>query len=156
MLTLRSPLNRAKITIGLCAAMADVLWHRERRSQPALPAISAAESRNSRAPAPVRVLGAQAFASKAWVLTAEAALKKLERTEKLTWAPSRARGPACGMCARSESYFRSSSCPVHEPRTRRILLRPAALSFCFARVPSTCFAIASALAVAPSKAAQFL
>jgi signal transduction histidine kinase len=74
----------------------------------------------------------------------------------LRHAPSRARGPACGVCSRSEFYFRSSSCPVHEPRTRRILLRPTALSFCFAKVPSTCFAIASALAVAPSKAAQFL
>ena len=35
---------------------------------------------------PVRVLGAQAFASKSEALKAEAALKKLERTEKLAWA----------------------------------------------------------------------
>ena len=35
---------------------------------------------------PVRVLGAQAFASKSEALRAEAALKKLNRTKKLAWA----------------------------------------------------------------------
>lgn len=35
---------------------------------------------------PVRVLGAQPFANKSAALTAEAALKKLGRTEKLAWA----------------------------------------------------------------------
>ena len=35
---------------------------------------------------PVRVLGAQAFASKSEALKAEAALKKFDRTEKLAWA----------------------------------------------------------------------
>jgi len=35
---------------------------------------------------PVRVLGAQALASKSEALEAEAALKKLDRTEKLAWA----------------------------------------------------------------------
>jgi putative endonuclease len=35
---------------------------------------------------PVRVLGAQAFASKSEALKAEAALKKLDRTDKLAWA----------------------------------------------------------------------
>jgi putative endonuclease len=35
---------------------------------------------------PVRVLGAQAFASKSEALKAELALKKLDRTEKLDWA----------------------------------------------------------------------
>ena len=35
---------------------------------------------------PVRVLGAQAFASKSEALKAEAALKKLHRTQKLAWA----------------------------------------------------------------------
>jgi len=35
---------------------------------------------------PVRVLGAQAFASKSEALKAEAALKKLGRMEKLAWA----------------------------------------------------------------------
>jgi putative endonuclease len=35
---------------------------------------------------PVRVLGAQAFASKSEALKAEAALKKLNRTGKLAWA----------------------------------------------------------------------
>jgi putative endonuclease len=35
---------------------------------------------------PVRVLGAQAFASKSEALKAEAALKKLDRLEKLSWA----------------------------------------------------------------------
>ena len=35
---------------------------------------------------PVRVLGAQAFASKSEALKAEAALKKLDRTKKLAWA----------------------------------------------------------------------
>ncbi|MFL6601292.1 MAG: GIY-YIG nuclease family protein [Steroidobacteraceae bacterium] len=35
---------------------------------------------------PVRVLGAQSFASKSEALKAEAALKKLHRTEKLSWA----------------------------------------------------------------------
>ena len=35
---------------------------------------------------PVRVLGAQAFASKSEALKAEAALKKLHRTQKLVWA----------------------------------------------------------------------
>ena len=34
---------------------------------------------------PVRVLGAQAFASKSEALKAEAALKKLHRSEKLAW-----------------------------------------------------------------------
>jgi putative endonuclease len=37
---------------------------------------------------PVRVLGAQAFASKSEALKAEAALKKLGRTKKLSWAQS--------------------------------------------------------------------
>ena len=40
----------------------------------------------TRANPPVRVLGAQAFASKSDALKAEAALKKLDRTQKLTWA----------------------------------------------------------------------
>jgi putative endonuclease len=40
----------------------------------------------TRANPPVRVLGAQAFASKSEALKAEAALKKLERAEKLAWA----------------------------------------------------------------------
>jgi putative endonuclease len=35
---------------------------------------------------PVRVLGAQSFASKSEALKAEAALKKLHRTKKLAWA----------------------------------------------------------------------
>lgn len=35
---------------------------------------------------PVRVLGAQSFASKSAALKAEAALKKLERPAKLAWA----------------------------------------------------------------------
>jgi putative endonuclease len=35
---------------------------------------------------PVRVLGAQAFASKSAALKAEAALKKLHRTQRLAWA----------------------------------------------------------------------
>ena len=35
---------------------------------------------------PVRVPGTQAFASKSEALKAEAALKKLDRTEKLAWA----------------------------------------------------------------------
>lgn len=39
---------------------------------------------------PVRVLGAQAFASKSEALKAEAALKRLDRTEKLAWARERA------------------------------------------------------------------
>jgi hypothetical protein len=60
-------------------------------------------------------------------------------------------------CAsRSPCYFRASSCPVHEPITRRILPRSTAPWFDAAKVPSTCFAMASPLAVAPSKAAQFL
>ena len=40
----------------------------------------------TRANPPVRVLGAQAFASKSEALKAEAALKKLDRTKKLAWA----------------------------------------------------------------------
>ena len=40
----------------------------------------------TRANLPVRVLGAQAFVSKSEALKAEAALKKLDRTEKLAWA----------------------------------------------------------------------
>ena len=40
----------------------------------------------TRANPPVRVLGAQAFASKSEALKAEAALKKRYRTEKLAWA----------------------------------------------------------------------
>lgn len=35
---------------------------------------------------PVRVLGAQAFASKSEALKAEAALKRLDRARKLAWA----------------------------------------------------------------------
>jgi putative endonuclease len=35
---------------------------------------------------PVRVLGAQAFASRSEALKAELALKKLDRTQKLAWA----------------------------------------------------------------------
>jgi putative endonuclease len=35
---------------------------------------------------PVRVLGAQAFASRSEALKAESALKKLDRTERLAWA----------------------------------------------------------------------
>ena len=35
---------------------------------------------------PVRVLGAQSFASKSEALKAEAALKKLDRAKKLSWA----------------------------------------------------------------------
>ena len=35
---------------------------------------------------PVRVLGAQAFGSKSEALKAEAALKKLHRTQRLAWA----------------------------------------------------------------------
>ena len=35
---------------------------------------------------PVRVLGAQAFASRSEALKAEAALTKLDRTKKLVWA----------------------------------------------------------------------
>jgi len=35
---------------------------------------------------PVRVLGAEAFASRSEALKAEAALKKLDRIEKLAWA----------------------------------------------------------------------
>ena len=35
---------------------------------------------------PVRILGAQAFASKSAALKAEAALKKLDRTKRLAWA----------------------------------------------------------------------
>lgn len=53
-------------------------------------------------------------------------------------------------------YFRSSSCPVNEPRIRRILPRPTAPWLEAAKEPSTCLNIASVLAVAPSKAAQFL
>ena len=37
---------------------------------------------------PVRVLGSRAFATKSEALKAEAALKKLERDEKLAWARS--------------------------------------------------------------------
>ena len=40
----------------------------------------------TRANPPVRVLGAQAFASKSEALKAEAALKKLNRTARLAWA----------------------------------------------------------------------
>jgi putative endonuclease len=40
----------------------------------------------TRANPPVRVLGAQAFASRSEALKAEAALKKLNRTARLAWA----------------------------------------------------------------------
>ena len=42
---------------------------------------------------PVRVLGAQAFASKSEALKAEAALKRLDRTKKLAWARKRRPSP---------------------------------------------------------------
>jgi putative endonuclease len=48
----------------------------------------------TRANPPVRVLGAQAFASKSEALKAEAALKKLDRTGRLAWARK------CADCAR--------------------------------------------------------
>jgi putative endonuclease len=41
---------------------------------------------------PVRVLGAQAFASRSEALKAEAALKKLDRTKKWAWAQKCAQG----------------------------------------------------------------
>jgi putative endonuclease len=44
----------------------------------------------TRANPPVRVLGAQPFASRSEALKAEAALKKLDRTKKLAWARSAA------------------------------------------------------------------
>jgi len=53
-------------------------------------------------------------------------------------------------------YFRSSCWPVHDPSIRRILPRSTAPLFAAAKEPSTWVLIASALAVAPSNAAQFL
>lgn len=41
---------------------------------------------------PVRVLGAQAFATKSEAMKAEAALKKLDRTAKLAWAKTQDAG----------------------------------------------------------------
>jgi putative endonuclease len=46
----------------------------------------------TRANPPVRVLGAQAFASRSEALKAEAALKKLDRTKKWAWARECAQG----------------------------------------------------------------
>ena len=70
---------------------------------------------------------------------------------------SRARGPASvSAFSRFQGYFRSSCCPVHEPRTLRILPRSTAPLLAAATEPSTSFATASNLAVAPSNAAQFL
>lgn len=42
---------------------------------------------------PVRVLGSRAFASRSEALKAEAALKKLARTEKLAWARASTQSP---------------------------------------------------------------
>jgi putative endonuclease len=42
---------------------------------------------------PVRVLGSRAFATKSEALRAEAALKKLDRTQRLAWALAQAGGP---------------------------------------------------------------
>jgi putative endonuclease len=46
----------------------------------------------TRANPPVRVLGAQAFASRSEALKAEAALKRLDRTKRLAWAREWASG----------------------------------------------------------------
>jgi len=56
-------------------------------SQPASPLTAVGKGvKFTRSNPPVRVLCAQAFASKSEALKAEAALKKLDRTEKLAWA----------------------------------------------------------------------
>ena len=56
-------------------------------SRPALLFTAAARARNLHAPdPPVRVLGSRVFASKSEALKAEAALKKLDRTQRLAWA----------------------------------------------------------------------
>ena len=68
-------------------------------------------------------------------------------------SPSRA---CCTGSIPSSSYSRSSSWPVHEPRTRRMESRPTVLALAAASEPSTALATASARAVAPSTAAQFL
>ena len=47
---------------------------------------SGAGAKFTRSNPPVRVLGAQSFASKSEALRAEAALKKLHRTQRLAWA----------------------------------------------------------------------
>lgn len=69
---------------------------------------------------------------------------------------SRTRSPAVGFACRDRCYFRSSTCPVNEPSTRRILPRSTAPWLAAATEPDTAVAIASPLAVAPSNAAQFL
>ncbi len=49
---------------------------------------SGAGAKFTRSNPPVRVLGTQAFASRSEALRAEAALKKLDRPQKLAWARS--------------------------------------------------------------------
>jgi putative endonuclease len=48
--------------------------------------LSGTGAKFTRSNPPVRVLGVQAFGSKSEALRAEAALKKLDRTQRLAWA----------------------------------------------------------------------
>lgn len=48
--------------------------------------VSGKGAKFTRSNPPVRVLGTRAFASKSEALKAEAALKKLDRTQRLAWA----------------------------------------------------------------------
>jgi putative endonuclease len=57
--------------------------------------VSGKGAKFTRSNPPVRVLGSRAFATKSEALKAEAALKKLERPEKLAWAQSAAKETSC-------------------------------------------------------------
>src|ERR1700688_1848555 len=78
-------------------------------------------------------------------------VRRMRRKESRAWGPGFLSCPS-----RSACYFRSSSCPVHEPRIRRILPRSTAPLFDASKDPSTCFAITCTLGLAPSKPAPFL
>lgn len=64
----------------------DVRRHRDRRHSSLRRHASGKGAKFARSNPTVRVLATQAFASKSEALKAEAALKKLDRTEKLAWA----------------------------------------------------------------------
>ena len=70
-------------------------------------------------------------------------------------APQEDPRPARGSSS-APRYFRSSTCMVSDPSTRRILARSAWAWLEAATEPSSCLAIASDFASPPSSAAQFL
>lgn len=59
---------------------------------------------------PVRVLGARAYASKSEALKAEAALKKLDRPERLAWAQTTHMEQSWPISQDDDGHFSEQSC----------------------------------------------